>query len=162
MKSRTLCLLALGVLACAGRRPVVETAAPPPQPALPPLGAEVVAVPEAPPVPAANLVTLRAVDADLRSLLVALAQIAGVNLIVSPEVRGRLSLALEQVPAEDALSALMEAAGLSAPGVLRSPWGATVFFQPPVLLDTLSAEAIARRFGVSARLARWVVELRSR
>jgi type II secretory pathway component GspD/PulD (secretin) len=107
-------------------------------------------------------VTLRAVDADVRSLLVALAQIAGVNLIVSPEVRGRLSLALEQVPAEDALSALMEAAGLSAPGVLRSPWGATVFFQPPVLLDTLSAEAIARRFGVSARLARWVVELRSR
>lgn len=157
-------LLALGSLACARPPRPAETVAPSPEPALPPLRAEVLTVPEAATPAAAprNLVTLRAVDAEVRSLLVALAQVAGVNLIVSPQVRGRLSLALEEVPAEDALAALMEAAGLSAPGILRSPWEATVFFQPPVLLDTLGAEAIVRRFGVSPKLAAWIVEQRSR
>ncbi len=165
MKPRAwLLLLGLGFAGCGGQRRPVETVTPAPEPALPPLPAEVLTVPEAAPAPVtpANLVTLRAVDADVRSLLVALAQVTGVNLIVSPEVKGSLSLALEQVPAEEALAVLLEAAGLSAPGVLRSPWGATVFFQPPVLLDTLSAEAIARRYGVSAKLAGWIVEQRSR
>ncbi|GBD31282.1 hypothetical protein HRbin33_00230 [bacterium HR33] len=157
-------LLPFGVAACAGPRRAPEAVAPSREPALPPLGAEVLTVPETAPAVAgpANLVTLQAVDADVRSLLVALAQVAGVNLIISSEVRGRLSLALDRVPAEEALTALMEAAGLSASGVLRSPWEATVFLQPPVWLDTLSAEAIARRFGVSAKLAEWIVEQRAR
>ena len=106
--------------------------------------------------------TLRAVDADIRSLLVAVAQVAGVNLVLAPEVRGRITVTLEDVPAREALDAVMEAAGLSSPAALRVPWGPTVFFDAPVRLDTLSAGAVARRFDVSAKLAGWVVELRRR
>jgi hypothetical protein len=163
MNVSRLWFLILGSLACTGA-PLARVPEPRPEPALPPLPAEMLTVPESPPaVPRArNPITLRAVDADARSLLVAVAEVAGFDLILSPEVRGRISLRLEQVPADEALTALMEALGLSSPGVLKTPWGAAVFAQPPVLLDTLQADAIARRFGVSRELAAWIVAQRAR
>ncbi len=162
---RFLWLVIVGTVACAAGRPRVEAPpAPSPGVALPPLGTEVVAEPssETPPRSRSKPVTLRAVDADMRALLVALGEVAGVNLVISPQVSGRVSLALEEVSAEEALAALLDASGLSAPGVLSPPWGPAVFFQPPVLLDTLGAEAISQRFAVSPRLARWIVEQRFR
>lgn len=137
---------------------------PPAEGELPPLRAEVLAEPRIPPAPPAvgARVTLRAVDADLRSLLVAVAQMAGVNLILSPGVQGRVSLTLDDVPAQKALDALLEATGLSASVTLQAPWGPTVFFHLPANVDTLDAPTIARRFGVSPKLAAWLVEERRR
>lgn len=156
--------LSLGALGCATAGPRLPAAGQPIERGLPPLRVEAIAEPQLPPsAPASGArVTLRAVDADLRPLLVALAQMSGVNLILSPGVRGRVSLTLDDVPAEEAWNALLEAVGLSAPTALRAPWGPTVFFHPPVTLDTLDAETISRRFGVSRQLAAWIVEERRR
>jgi hypothetical protein len=108
-------------------------------------------------------VTLNASDAEARTLLLWLAEEAGVNLVVSPDVRARVSVNFVDVPAEEAMRAIMTHAGLSVlaatPG---SPWPPVVFFQPPVNVNEASAEAIVARLGVSAEMAKWIVETRQR
>ena len=108
-------------------------------------------------------VTLTASDAEARTLLLWLAQEAGVNLVVSPDVRARVSVNFVNVPAVDAMRAILSQAGLSVLAATSgTPWPPVVFFQPPVNVNEASAAVIAARFGVSAEMAQWIVDVRPR
>ena len=120
------------------------------------------------PVPAEELaalergerVTLTASDTDLRSLLAALAEAAGVNLVVSPEVEGRVTVHLEDVPAREALDTVIRQSGHMVTEPLRMPWGPVVFYVVPVNVNDADVATIQARFGVSEELARFLVRSR--
>ena len=105
-------------------------------------------------------VTLTAQDTDLRALLAALAEAAGVNLVVSPEVEGRVTVHLDDVPAREALETVIRESGHMIAAPLRAPWGPVVFYVAPMNVDELTAEEIQARFGVSEELARFLVRAR--
>jgi hypothetical protein len=110
---------------------------------------------------ATRLVSVHAMNADARSLLIAVAREAGLNLVVEGDVRARVSVTLTDVPAADAIRAIIGSAGLAISGPSMS--GAVtsiVFYQLPVNIDRASAATIAARFGTSAELANFVVESR--
>lgn len=106
-------------------------------------------------------VTLTAHDADLRALLVALAEAAGVDLVVGPAVQGRVTVHLEDVAARDALDALIEESGHMIARPMRALWGPVVFYVVPADVDAMDAAGIRARFGVSAELARFMVRARA-
>ena len=110
---------------------------------------------------ATKRVTLTATNADARALLLALAREAGVSIVVSPDVSVRVNANFVDVPAADAMRAIIAEANLS---VLttgpQSPWPPVVFFQLPVNIDRATVETIVARFGVSAEMAKWIVENR--
>jgi hypothetical protein len=112
---------------------------------------------------ATKLISLTAKDADAKTLLLWLAREADVNLIVAPDVVARVSVNFSNIPAVDAIRAIMSEAGLSvlAPS-FESPWPPVVFLQVPVNINLVSAETIASRFGVSLEMAKWIVETRTR
>jgi len=110
---------------------------------------------------ATKRVTLSANNANARTLLLSLAREAGVSLIVSPDVTARVSVNFNDVPAGEAMRAIISEAGLSIlTAGLQSPWPAVVFYQLPVNINQVSAETIVARFGVSAEMAKWIVESR--
>jgi hypothetical protein len=140
---------------------------PEPEAALPPLAVEQTAG-VARPVPVRVLdttgdpgppVTLSAANVDIRALLPALAEAAGVSLVLGPDITGRVSVNLKGVPARMALEAVLAEAGLSLAGEssLEAPWGPTVFYAIPFDLEHASAASIQRRFGVSPEVAEWLV-----
>lgn len=152
---------------------------PPPAPApLPPLPPEALAPPPAPPgraprtpavpdpladFPPGRPVTLSASAVDVRTLLPALAEAAGLSLVLGPDIQGRLSLNLVEVPAMEALRLVLLEAGLFvAAGPPEAPYGPVIYYVLPVDIETASAELIQARFGVSAEMARWIVESRVR
>jgi hypothetical protein len=108
-------------------------------------------------------VTLTAANVDIRALLPVLAEAAGISLVVGPEVTGRVSVNLREVPARLALETVLSEAGLTLAGEspLTAPWGATVFYAIPFHLDDASAAEIQRRFGVSREIAEWLVASRN-
>jgi len=106
-------------------------------------------------------VSLAASEADARTLLLWLAEEAGVNLVVSPEVRARVSVNFSNIPAVEAMRAIMSQAGLSVlTAASGSPWPPVVFFQPPVNVNEASVATIVARLGVSQEMAQWIVETR--
>jgi len=107
-------------------------------------------------------ITLTAVDADARSLLIAIAREAGISMVVSTDVRRRISVSFKDAAAEDAIRAIIAQAGLTLvnPPVDR-PLPVVVYYQLPVDVNEAPAEAISARFGVSSDLAKWLVENRS-
>lgn len=108
-------------------------------------------------------VTLASSNADARTLLLWLARQADLNLVISQDVQARVSVNFRDVPAIDAMRAVIAEAGLSIlVGEPGSPWPPVVFYQLPVNINQVSAEAIAARFGLSLELARWIVENRPR
>jgi len=115
------------------------------------------------PFAAQKRVTLTASNADARTLLLWLAQEAGVSLVVSPDVTARVSVSFNDVPAGEAMRAILAEAKLSvlASG-LNTPWPPVVFFQMPMNINEASADAIVARFGVSLEMAKWLVESRNR
>jgi len=107
-------------------------------------------------------VTLSAANADLRDVLTLLANAADVNLVVGPDVRGRISVRFQNVPAIDALYAVIEQAGLSIGGAApEAPWMKPVFYDLPVNVNFASAAAIRQRFEVTQPLAIWIVKART-
>jgi len=110
-----------------------------------------------------KLVSLTSSNADARTLLLWLAQQAGVSLVVAPDVNARVSVSFTNVKASDAMRAVLAEAGLSilAPDQ-GSPWPPVVFFQRPVNINASSPDEIVARFGVSREMARWIVESRPR
>jgi len=110
-----------------------------------------------------KLVSLTSSNADARTLLLWLAQQAGVSLVVAPDVNARVSVSFTNVRASDAMRAVLAEADLSilAPDE-GSPWPPVVFFQRPVNVNDVSADEIVARFGVSRDMARWIVESRPR
>lgn len=162
-------LLAAG---CARPQPAPLPRSPAPAP-LPELGA---GIPEPAPVPRAprpptdplastppgNPITLSARNVDVRVLLLAIAEEAGVSLVIDPTIEGRTTVNLANVPAREALRAVLAGAGLRiAPGPLAPLFGPVVFYAIPVDIDEASAELIQARFRVEPELARWIVESRS-
>ncbi len=159
---------------CACRLPWSQTEPVAPLPAIPvyvitptdSAGLVLVPAPDRDPGPAfaaPKRVTLAANNADARTLLIWLAQEAGVSIVVSPDVTARVSVNFSDVPAGDAMRAILAEAGLSvlASGSNR-PWPPVVFHQVPVNINAASAEVIASRFGVSLEMANWIVETRHR
>ena len=132
---------------------------------LPPLPVEEVSIITTPP-PGGSLpgsqprVTLNASRADVRVLIPALAQIAGVSVVMDNTVRGTVAVRFDNVPAIEALRSVIDAAGLAVESEMEKPWPESVFYQPPVNVNTAPAGVIATRFGVSAKLAEWIVKSR--
>lgn len=109
-----------------------------------------------------RLVTLTATNVSVRELLPLLADAAGVNLVLAPEVDGRITVRFQDVPAGEALDAVMQHAGLSTPAPpLTVPWiPAVVFFELPVNVNGADALTLQRRFGITQRSAEWIVSSR--
>jgi hypothetical protein len=166
--TRALALLLLSVAGCANFRssprilpaplgplPVERVADVPVRRADPPA----VIVPRTPD----RLVSLTAADVSVRELLPLLAEAAGVDLVLSPEVEGRVSVRFLDVPAAEALDAVMAQAGLAAPAPpLSVPWiPAVVFYELPVNVNMADALTLQRRFGISAAAAALIVASRN-
>ncbi len=110
---------------------------------------------------AGRRVTLTADNADAREVLIAIGNMAGVPLIVSSQIRSRVSTVLVDIAAEDAIQAIAAVIGVA---VLRpvAPGQATiVFLQEPVNVNSATAGKIAARFAVSAEMAKLLVESRT-
>jgi hypothetical protein len=144
----------------------VSPAAPDPSaglPALPTLSAEALVERRAAPPRVENLgprISVRAIDADARALLVGIAAQAGINMVVSSDVNRRVSLTLNDVPAIQAIQEIAVAANLTVATPEDRALPAIVYYQLPVNVNSASAETIAKRFGVSDALAKWIVEAR--
>ena len=106
------------------------------------------------------LLTLRADDVDVRDVLYAIGAAAGVSVAVSPDVRRRVTAVLHGVPAEQAIQAIADVAGLQVqrPTVLGGT--TVVFHQQPVNVNTATQREIVERFGVSGAIAGLIVETR--
>jgi hypothetical protein len=158
-------LAALLAAACAVPQP---SPAPAPSPVPPPI-----ILADLPPVPVQTLVTdsasnrlrdnggritLTSTNASLRDLLPLLASAAGVNLVMGPEVTGRVSVRFQNVRAIDALNAVIEQAGLVVGNpAAELPWARPVFYDLPVNVNLASAATIRARFNVTQKLADWLV-----
>lgn len=105
-------------------------------------------------------VTLNASRADVRVLIPALAEIAGVSVVMDSSVQGTVAVRFENLPALEALHSVIDAAGLAIETGVDKPWAESVFYQPPVNINTAPAGVISARFGVSGRLADWIVKSR--
>lgn len=101
---------------------------------------------------------------DVRLALEEIAKAGGFSLMISPEIPPvKLHLSLVNVPASDALMAVIGDAGLTLDGdnAMRVPWNpSVVFYQLPVNIDSLSVEAIMKRFSVNRDLAELIVKSR--
>jgi hypothetical protein len=106
-------------------------------------------------------VTLATSNADARTLLLWLAQQGGVSLVVSEDVRARISVNFSDIPVVEAMRAVISEAGLSVMVAdALSPWPPVVFYHLLVNVNEASAATIAARFGVSAEMAKWIVDSR--
>jgi hypothetical protein len=65
------------------------------------------------PASSSKRISITASDVDVRELLLAIADSVGLEIVVSPEIRSRVSVSLTRVPAEDAIQAIVDVAGLS-------------------------------------------------
>jgi hypothetical protein len=167
---------AFAVLLVAACAPVRQEPAPPPVPEPVTVPAPII-VADLPPAPVQTLVsdsssprmrdnggriTLTSTNANLRDLLPLLASAAGVNLVMGPEVTGRVSVRFQNVRAIDALNAVIEQAGLVVGNpAAELPWGQPVYYDLPVNVNLASAATIRARFDVTQKLADWLVRGRT-
>jgi hypothetical protein len=108
-------------------------------------------------------VTLSAADADVRALLPALAEAADLSLVMGPQVEGRVTVNLVDLPADEALRLVLAEAGLmieQAP--FRSPWAPVVFYALPINIDTADSDLMRERYHISPEMAQWLVDTRIR
>jgi hypothetical protein len=109
-------------------------------------------------------ITLTANNADVRALLIAIAEAGDIDLVLSPDVKGRASVNLKDVPASEALRTVLAQAGLginSPQGIILAWDPVVVFYDLPVNIDRVSAEAIMRRYGVGRDVAEAIVWARA-
>lgn len=120
------------------------------------------ATPLVTPVAPTSRISLTATNASVREVLPALAQAAGISLVMTPDVKGRVSVYLKDVSPLEALRAVINQAGLTVgEDTLPLPFGPAVFFQLPVNVNTASAPVLKARFGISDSTANWLVRARS-
>ncbi|MHB1263414.1 MAG: hypothetical protein ACYC1S_03195 [Gemmatimonadaceae bacterium] len=151
------------LLLAACQRSRIDVRPLPPLPARGGAGASapaIAAVDVATPASVERRVSIEALDADVRAVLLALAQQGGVNIVVDPTVRSRVTLSLRDVPVSAAIEAVMRQAGLQVAGdaSFQSPYGPVVFYQLPVNVDALDVEGIMKRFGVGREIAEAIVQ----
>jgi len=104
-------------------------------------------------------ISVYAQDADVRSLLIAIARESGTNLTVSGDVQRRVSVSLANAPVDEAIAAIVAQSGLSVSRPSSAP--AVVFYKLAVNVNEAAAETIAVHFSTSCELARWLVETRA-
>jgi hypothetical protein len=112
-------------------------------------------------VSSTKLITVNAVDADARNLLISIAQEAGINMVISPDVRSRVTVRFLNIPAMEAVQASILQAGLQValpPTSGASP--AIVCYHLASYVNEASRETIEARFGVTSEMAIWIVESR--
>jgi hypothetical protein len=130
----------------------------------PPLIAET-STPAASPVSVPEkLITLNG-DWDVRLALEEIARTAGYSLVLSPKIAAKkVRLSLVNVPASEALKAVLDAGELSlaASTGIRVPMNpSVVFYQLPVNVDSMSVGGIMKRFGVSQEIAEMILKGRT-
>jgi hypothetical protein len=103
-------------------------------------------------------------DVDVRPLLDFVAKQGGFTLLYSPNLNRKVRVKLDDVPASVALHTLLDLAGLMVePSTAGGPPPANssiVFYQLPVNVDSLSVDAIMKRFGVGREIAELLVKVR--
>ncbi|HTE47637.1 MAG TPA: hypothetical protein VK636_20515 [Gemmatimonadaceae bacterium] len=101
-------------------------------------------------------------EMDVRQALSFLASRAGISLIYSPEINKKVRVELVDVPVSDALQSVLSIAGLTiestTPKAKPPANPAVVFYELPVNVDSLSADAIMKRFGVGRAIADLLVQ----
>jgi hypothetical protein len=169
-----LCVALLGVGgACLGRGRKPEAALPPPTltPAPPVLNAPIASRPVAAPVDTAPIldeerITLKTTaPTDAKLLLKYIADSAGYGLVLPPGAGPKIEIDLVNVPASLALRQVLERAGYTlAPARTVSVGFDTtvVFYMLPTNIDSLSVDAIVRRYGVSRAVAELIINARRR
>lgn len=101
---------------------------------------------------------------DVRLLLDFVAAQAGISLIYAPFIDRKVRARLLDVPVSVALKALLSSAGLTLEnangdtGLPSKP--SVVFYQLPANVDSLSVDAIMKRFGVGRGVAEMIVQSR--
>jgi hypothetical protein len=105
-------------------------------------------------------------DEDVRPLLEFVARAGGYRLSYPTNLDRRVRVSLTNVPVSVALATLLEAADLTlestTPGAQRPATRPVVFYELPVNVDSLSADAIVKRFGVSPAVAEMIVTSRGK
>jgi hypothetical protein len=104
-------------------------------------------------------------DEDVRPLLEFVARAGGYRLVYPTNLNRRVRVSLTNVPVSVALSTLLQAADLTlesaTPGTQPSI-RPVVFYELPMNVDSLSADAIVKRFGVSPAVAEMIVTSRGK
>lgn len=103
-------------------------------------------------------------EIDVRQALSFIASRSGVSLIYSPEINKKVRVQLIDVPVSEALQGVLSVAGLTlestTPATKVPGSSSVVFYELPVNIDSLSADAIVKRFGVSPLIADLLVQSR--
>jgi len=152
----------------------------PPQtiPAPPPLPPQQVAEPTLTPMPMSMMehlagdtasekhvsVDTHGAEVDVRSLLDFLSKEGNFTLVYSPGLNRKVRAQIVNAPISVALQALLAAADLTiettTPGAKLPTIPQVVFYELPVNIDSLSVDAIVKRFGVSREIAETLVRSR--
>lgn len=107
-------------------------------------------------------VTLAARDVEIRVLLLALAEAAGISMVVDPAITGRITVNFQELPAREAIEAVLAQAALGvAAAPPAPPIGPVVFYVVPVDIEEASAALIQARFDVGPEVARFIVRART-
>jgi hypothetical protein len=127
-------------------------------------GAPAAVVPMAPVSEAAEpVVDLEMVNAPVKLVLQRLAEIGGLQLIIPPNLDKTISVQYVRVPVSVALRDVLTRSGLrlgAGPSANLPYDTVTVFYHLPAHVDSLSVEALMRRFGVSRAMAELIVKSR--
>ena len=102
-------------------------------------------------------------EVDVREVLTFLGRQAGLQFIYSPDINKRVRLNLQDVPLSEAIQTVLTVAGLTLQPTsvaARRVSPAVVFYQLPANVDSLSADAIVKRFGVGRGIAELIVQSR--
>ncbi|HEY6220745.1 MAG TPA: hypothetical protein VIV65_11890 [Gemmatimonadaceae bacterium] len=102
------------------------------------------------------------VDSDVRLVLQRIAEIAKIDLIIPANIHKRISVQYVHVPVSVALRDVLARSGLRLGSAsTKLPFDTvTVFYQLPANVDSMSAEGIMKRYGVSREIAELIVRSR--
>jgi len=108
-------------------------------------------------------VDLEMADAPVKLILQRLADIGGLQLIIPANLDKTLSVQYVHVPVSVALNDVLKRAGLrlgTGPAANQPFDTVTVFYNLPANIDSMSVDAIVRRFGVTRAMAELLVKSR--
>jgi hypothetical protein len=104
-------------------------------------------------------------EQDVRMLLDFVAKAGNFSLVYAPNLNRKVRVSLNDVPVSVAFQTLLAMAGLSVEssgGTNRLPSSASVvFYQLPVNVDSMSVDAIMKRFGIGREIAELLVKART-
>lgn len=103
-------------------------------------------------------------EVDVRDILTFLGQRAGLKFVYAPEINRKIRVSMNDVPLSQAITTVLALANLTLEGSNipghHPPTTSVVFYELPVNVDSLSVDAIMKRFGVGRSVAELLVESR--